>query len=89
MVCDILFCRNLLKKDFAFYSLILRLLNIDINEFCFIKLKCICCLACSCLSRCLLSQCLTKEAEDVMREGYGLAFSTDMNYSTALGEYGV
>ncbi|XP_062505724.1 uncharacterized protein LOC134182339 isoform X2 [Corticium candelabrum] len=31
------------------------------------------------LSRCLLSQCLTREAEDVMREGYGLAFSMDDN----------
>ncbi|XP_062505782.1 uncharacterized protein LOC134182399 [Corticium candelabrum] len=34
---------------------------------------------CAYLSRCLLSQCLTKEAEDVMREGYGLAISTDDN----------
>ncbi|XP_062505962.1 uncharacterized protein LOC134182556 [Corticium candelabrum] len=34
---------------------------------------------CTYLSRCLLSQCLTREAEYVMREGYGLAFSTDNN----------
>ena len=55
----------------------------------FVLLKCICCVACADLSRCLLSQCLTKEAEDVMREGYGLSFGTDNNYSKAEGEYGV
>ncbi|XP_062505746.1 uncharacterized protein LOC134182362 [Corticium candelabrum] len=38
---------------------------------------------CARLSRCLLSQWLTKEAEDVMREGYGLSFSTDNNNSKA------
>ena len=48
-----------------------------------------CCLACLWLSHCLFSQCLTKEAEDVMREGFGLAISTDDNYLKALGEYGV
>ncbi|XP_062505357.1 early endosome antigen 1-like [Corticium candelabrum] len=43
------------------------------------------CMAGSCayLSRCLLSQCLTKEAEDVMREGCSLSFSTDDNNSKA------
>ncbi|XP_062506016.1 uncharacterized protein LOC134182605 isoform X3 [Corticium candelabrum] len=34
---------------------------------------------CTYLSRCLLSQCLIKEAEDVMREGYALVISTDDN----------
>ncbi|XP_062505369.1 uncharacterized protein LOC134182060 isoform X2 [Corticium candelabrum] len=51
-------------------------------------------MASSCyLSRCLLSQCLTKEAEYVMREGYGLAFSTDNNcvkaYSATLLAYAI
>ena len=52
--------------------------------------KCFCCCAAyAYLSRCLLSQWLTREAEDVMREGYGLAFSMDDNVVKARGEYGV
>ena len=61
-------------------------LNIEIND-CLIK--CCCCVAYAYLSRCLLSQCLTKEAEDVMREGYVLAIRTDNNGVKAEGEYGV